>query len=108
MVAVSQENENNIRSCLKTKEWIENSEEIKMMGTATPTATDEKPLTDKSENGKTFKATFSNGVTAELASVAYHPSKGKQWWRADGSEMNISPCDWKDDGSEIQAVEKRK
>ncbi|NLE30201.1 MAG: hypothetical protein GX629_11085, partial [Phycisphaerae bacterium] len=104
----SQENENNIRSCLKTKEWIENSEEIKMMGTATPTATDEKPLTDKSENGKTFKATFSNGVTAELAGVAYHPSKGKQWWRADGSEMNISPCDWKDDGSEIQAVEKRK
>jgi beta-lactamase regulating signal transducer with metallopeptidase domain len=45
------------------------TDEKKMVGTANPTAT------------------FSNGVTVELAGVSYHPSKEKEWWRADGSKL---------------------
>ncbi len=32
-----------------------------------------------------FKTKLINGVTVELVGVCEHPSKGKQWWRPDGS-----------------------
>ena len=38
-----------------------------------------------------FEATLPNGVTVELVGVCEHPSKGKQWWRPDGSYLD-TPC----------------
>jgi beta-lactamase regulating signal transducer with metallopeptidase domain len=61
----------------------------KMVGTTQPTA--EKPSTSKNDGA--FKATFSNGVTVEIMGVSYHPSKGKQWWRADGAKLEQAPYD---------------
>jgi beta-lactamase regulating signal transducer with metallopeptidase domain len=55
----------------------------KVVGEAYPAA--EK--TSTSQRSGIFKATFSNGVTAEVVGISDYPSKGKEWWRADGSKL---------------------
>ncbi|MFH1743634.1 MAG: M56 family metallopeptidase, partial [bacterium] len=49
-----------------------------------------------SVNGETQQASewrdvFSNGITAELIGVSYHPSKGQPWWKPDGSPLHETP-----------------
>lgn len=38
-----------------------------------------------------WKATFSSGVTVELAGVSESPSEGKPWWRPNGSPLAHAP-----------------
>ncbi|MCH7557642.1 MAG: HEAT repeat domain-containing protein [Planctomycetes bacterium] len=38
-----------------------------------------------------FKKTLPNGVTVELVGICEHPSEGKQWWRPDGSLVEVRP-----------------
>lgn len=40
-----------------------------------------------------FQARLPNGVTVELLGVAEHPSKGRPWWRPDGSPLPERPYD---------------
>jgi len=40
-----------------------------------------------------WAATLPNGVTVELVGVSFHPSKGKQWWRPDGTSLERAPYD---------------
>ncbi|UCF43774.1 MAG: hypothetical protein JSV99_02260, partial [Planctomycetota bacterium] len=42
------------------------------------------------EQQKHFIAKLPNGVTVELVGVCDHPSEGKQWWRPDGSHLDMS------------------
>ena len=48
---------------------------------ATATASDEPP----------FTATFSNGVKIHLIGLSENPSKGKPWWKPDGSPLGGRP-----------------
>jgi len=45
------------------------------------------------EKAGTYTATLANGVTVELVGISYHPSEGKQWWRANGALMDKAPYD---------------
>ena len=40
-----------------------------------------------------FKKTLPNGVTVELLGICQHPSEGKQWWRPDGTWLQLAPYD---------------
>ncbi|MCK5565453.1 MAG: hypothetical protein KAJ07_09425 [Planctomycetes bacterium] len=43
--------------------------------------------------GLPYKASLPDGVSVELVGVAEHPSKGKKWWKPDGSELAGNPWD---------------
>jgi len=47
----------------------------------------------KAEKQGDFKAVLPNGTMIELIGVCEHPSKGKQWWRPDGSLLEQRPWD---------------
>jgi hypothetical protein len=38
-----------------------------------------------------WRATLPNGVTVEFVGLCDHPSAGKQWWGADGSQLGYAP-----------------
>ena len=40
-----------------------------------------------------LKATLPSGVEVELVGISYHPSKGRPWWRPDGSPLSEAPYD---------------
>lgn len=46
---------------------------------------------DGKEQRAKFIATLTNGVTVELVGICEHPSRGKQWWRPDGSGFIEAP-----------------
>jgi hypothetical protein len=39
----------------------------------------------------TFKVVLANGVSFELLGIAENPSRGKAWWKADGSPLSSPP-----------------
>jgi|GEM_PF-3796700 len=41
-----------------------------------------------------WKATLSNGVQLELVGVSEHPSRGKPWWKPDGSPLAQAPYEF--------------
>jgi len=65
----------------------------KLFGSEKEKVIDFELTLEKAAEQSEFKATLSNGVTVELVGVCEHPSKGKQWWRADGSLMELVPYD---------------
>ena len=62
-----------------------------------------RSLTGLSEDIGKFSVTLSNGLTVELIGVCEHPSKGKQWWRPDGSSLPQAPYE----SREGQPIENR-
>jgi hypothetical protein len=45
----------------------------------------------KKEHEPVFTSTLPDGATVELVGVCEHPSKGRQWWRPDGSLIDKAP-----------------
>ncbi|MFH1614635.1 MAG: M56 family metallopeptidase [Planctomycetota bacterium] len=48
-----------------------------------------KETTDVAQQQSEFKATLPNGVTVKLVGVCNYPSKDKQWWKPDGSQLDM-------------------
>ncbi|MEN6383977.1 MAG: M56 family metallopeptidase, partial [Phycisphaerales bacterium] len=57
-----------------------------------PTGTSADAPAENTEK-KDFSIKLSNGATVELVGICEHPSKGKQWWKADGSNLENTPYD---------------
>ena len=64
---------------------------VRPMGGATP------PGNAATASASPFEARLPNGVTVELLGVAESPSKGRPWWRPDGSPLAGRPYDSLDD-----------
>lgn len=71
------------------------------MGSLRPTAKAQDSAQKRTRSTRTAKVgkatawhrTLSSGGAVELVGVCYSPSKGKQWWRPDGSPLPEAPYD---------------